>query len=60
MKKATVELTMATLMRCVMCQWYRIKEPEPDCGFFELPLVEVASPNCLNYEEDTFQCGTLP
>lgn len=53
-------LTMHTLFRCVMCQWYRAREPEPFCGFWDLPLVEVAQPDCLNYEEDQFQCGTLP
>ena len=52
--------SIETLFRCVTCQWYRAKEPAPYCGYWDMPLVEVAQPRCQNYEEEEFLCGTLP
>lgn len=52
--------SIETLFHCVTCQWYRAKEPAPFCGYWDQPLVEVAQPHCLNYEEEEFLCGTLP
>lgn len=53
-------LSIDTLFQCVTCQWYLAKEPVPYCGYWDMPLAEVAQPHCLNYEEEEFLCGTLP
>lgn len=53
-------LTIQTLFRCAACHWYIQCEPEPQCGYFDLPLIEVARPQCTNFEEEVFSCGTLP